>query len=323
MKRLLVSQPLLPEVEAEFQPSAVDVTFRAEATPMTAEELRDCAGSYDGLVTLLTDRIDSEFLTANPQLKVVSNVAVGFDNIDVTAAKQRGVIVTNTPDVLTETTADLAWALLLSAARRVPEADQYMREGRYERWEVKQPHLGVDVFGQRLGILGMGKIGQAVARRGFQGFGMEVLYHDVVRRPPEFEAQLGIRYVEFDELIQSSDFLSLHAPLTPDTKHVIDADALSRMQAHAILINTARGPLIDEQALAEALEQGHIRGAALDVYEHEPRINERLRVHRTSTVLLPHLGSATRRTRLEMCRMALTDALRVLNGEAPLHPVPS
>lgn len=321
MARLLVTQPLLDDAMKEFRDGAVDITVREDPAPLSGSELRSQARDYDGLVTLLTDRVDADFLEANPHLQVVSNVAVGYDNIDVSAASAHGVVVTNTPGVLTETTADLTWALLLAAARRVPEADAYMRAGRYERWVIAQEHLGVDVFGQTLGIVGMGQIGQAVARRAAHGFAMDVCYYDPRPLQAERNAELGIRPVPLDELLETSDFVSLHAPLNKQTYHLVDAAALERMKPSAILVNPGRGPLVDEQALVDALRRGEIRGAGLDVYEAEPAMAPGLADLRESVVLLPHLGSATRRTRREMCRMALGDAVAVLSGAQPQHAV--
>lgn len=321
MARLLITQPLLPDALAAVDTSGVDVEHRTDPIPLPHDELTARAADVDGLVTLLTDRVDAVLLEANAHLRVVSNVAVGFDNIDVEAATRLGIAVTHTPDVLTDATADLTWALLLAAARRVVEADAYTRAGRYERWVIEQEHLGIDVTAQTLGIYGMGKIGHAVARRGAHGFGMDVIYCDVNPLPAEDEEALGARRVAFDELLERSDFLSLHAPLLPSTRHAIDADALRRMKPTAILVNSARGPLIDEHALVDALHAGEIRGAALDVYEREPELAAGLAELRSSVVLLPHLGSATEHTRHQMCEMAVRDAVAVLRGEQPAHLV--
>ncbi len=319
--RLSITQAIFSDVVDEFADDDVEISMRDQITPLPPEELARLAADSDGLVTLLTDRIDAAFLEANRHLKVVANVAVGFDNIDVPAATALGIPVTNTPGVLVEATADLAWALLLGAARRVPEADRYLREGRYRQWEIRQEHLGVDVYGATLGIFGLGEIGRAVARRASHGFAMEVLYYDVVRLDAEEEEALGVGFVEFDELLARSDFISLHAPLVPATRHAFGAEQFERMKPSAILVNTARGPLVDEAALADALERGVIRGAALDVYEREPAVDPGLLEQTESVVLLPHLGSATERTRREMCRMALRNALAALHGERPETPV--
>jgi lactate dehydrogenase-like 2-hydroxyacid dehydrogenase len=315
-QQIFVSQEIVEDALAELADSGIAVSARRDHWPLPAEELRAIAGGYDGLVCLLTDRIDAEFLAACPRLKVVSNVAVGFDNIDVAAATRAGVVVTNTPRVLTDATADLAFALLLATARRVPEGDAFLRAGSYTHWRVNQEQMGVDVFGATLGLFGLGQIGRAVARRA-RGFEMTVLYHDVVRLPAEVEAELGVAYASFEELLARSDFVSVHAPLMDSTRHRFDAEAFARMRRSAMLINTARGPIVDEAALAAALRDGVIAGAGLDVYEDEPAVHPELLTLRERVVLLPHLGSATRTTRLEMSRMAMRCARDALLGERP------
>jgi lactate dehydrogenase-like 2-hydroxyacid dehydrogenase len=234
----------------------------------------------------------------------------------VAAATRAGVAVTNTPRVLTEATADLAFALLLATARRVPEGDAFLREGRYTHWRVRQEQTGVDVHGATLGLFGLGQIGRAVARRA-RGFDMTVLYHDVQPLPDEDEAALGVAYVPFEELLARSDFVSVHAPLTDTTRHRFDAAAFAAMKPTAMLINTARGPIVDEAALAAALRDGVVAGAGLDVYEREPEVDPLLLKLRERVVLLPHLGSATGATRREMCRTAARNARDVLLGKRP------
>lgn len=314
--KLFVSQEIVEEALGELDGSGIEVDARRDDRPLPAERLRETVAGYDGLVCLLTDRIDAGFLDACPRLKVVSNVAVGFDNIDVAAATRAGVVVTNTPRVLTEATADLAFALLLATARRVPEGDAFLRAGRYTHWRVKQEQMGVDVFGATLGLFGLGQIGSAVARRA-RGFEMTVLYHDVVRLPVEVESELGVVYGSFEELLARSDFVSVHAPLLDSTRHRFDAEAFARMRRSAVLINTARGPIVDEAALATALRDGVIAGAGLDVYENEPAVHPELLELGERVVLLPHLGSATRTTRLEMSRMAVRCARDTLLGKRP------
>jgi lactate dehydrogenase-like 2-hydroxyacid dehydrogenase len=314
--RLFVSQEIIEEALAELDGSGIQVDVRREHRPLPAERLRAVAAAYEGLVCLLTDRIDAELLAACPRLKVVANVAVGFDNIDVEAATRAGVVVTNTPKVLTEATADLGFALLLATARRVPEGDAFLRAGRYTHWRVRQEQMGVDVHGATLGLFGLGQIGRAVARRA-RGFDMTVLYHDVARLPADAEAELGVAYVSFEELLARSDFVSVHAPLTDSTRHRFDAAAFARMKPSAVLVNTARGPIVDEAALAAALRDGVIAGAGLDVYEREPEVHPALLELREQVVLLPHLGSATATTRLEMSRLALRCARDVLLGKRP------
>jgi len=316
MTRVLVSQEIIEDALEEFEGTGITVDVRRDHRPLPPEELRGAAAGYDGLICLLTDRIDAEFLAACPQLRVVAGVAVGFDNIDVAAATRAGVAVTNTPRVLTDATADLAFTLLLSTARRVPEGDAFLRGGQYTHWRINQEQLGVDVFGATLGLFGIGQIGRAVARRA-RGFEMTVLYHDVQRLAGEDERELGVTYVELVELLARSDFVSVHAPLTDSTRHRFDAAAFAAMKPSAMLINTARGPIVDEAALAAALRDGVIAGAGLDVYEHEPAVDPGLLELRERVVLLPHLGSATGTTRREMCRMAARNVRDALLGRRP------
>ncbi|WP_324717131.1 D-glycerate dehydrogenase [Carboxydochorda subterranea] len=287
--------------------------------PLTREELLRAVRGRDGLVTLLTDRIDAEVMdAAGPQLRVVSNYAVGFNNVDVQEATRRRIVVTNTPGVLTETTADLAWALLMAVARRVVEADAFMRAGKYNGWSPTL-FLGTDVYGKTLGIVGFGRIGQAVARRA-SGFGMRVLYHDVARRPGEEEARLGVAYRPLDELLSESDFVTLHVDLNPRTHHLIDARALSLMKPTAFLINTSRGPVVDEAALVRALEEGRLAGAGLDVFENEPAMAPGL-ARLPNVVVLPHIASASKETRSRMAEMAATNLVTALGGGRPAHVV--
>ena len=270
------------------------------------DELLRRAHAATGLLATLVDRVDDELLDAAPRLRIVANHAVGTDNIDVAACTRRGIWVTNTPGVLTESTADLTWALILAVTRRVREGDRLVREGRFRGWTPTML-LGLELRGATLGIFGYGRIGQAVARRA-EGFGMRVLW----------SSRSG--GVELDELLASSDVLSIHAPLTPATRHAIGPAQLLGMKRGAYLVNTSRGPVVDEAALVRALELGHLAGAGLDVYEDEPRVHPGL-LGRDDVVLLPHLGSATQATRANMANIALTEIERVLRGERPLHPV--
>jgi len=255
-----------------------------------------------------------------PDLKVVANVAVGFDNIEVPAASRRGILVTNTPDVLTECTADLTFALLLALARRIVDADQYMRAGRFQGWELFQPHLGVDVYGKTLGIVGLGRIGAAVARRGALGFGMEIVYTANGRRL-ELEKELSARFVSFDELLARSDFVSIHTPLTSQTRHLFTLTQFAQMKPTAFLINTARGPIVKEADLVQALNERLIGGAALDVFEAEPHLHPGLVELTGRTVVVPHIGSATVETRRRMSVMAVQNAIAVLQGQLPPNAV--
>ncbi len=279
-------------------------------------ELVKRAHGKAGLICLLNDRIDSVVMDELESLKVISNIAVGYDNIDIAAATQRGIMVTNTPGVLTETTADLAFALLLSAARRIPEADQFIRAGKFKNWQLMQPQMGVDIYEKTLGIVGMGAIGQAVAKRARKGFDMRVIYRSLSRKETaekEYEAE----FVEFDELLAMSDFISIHVPLTEKTKHMFTTQEFKKMKNTAILINTARGPVVDEAALVEAIKDGQIRGAALDVFEEEPSVHPELIKMEENVVLAPHIGSASIETRLRMAKMAARNMAKGLKGTRP------
>lgn len=259
------------------------------------------AADKDGLLCLLTDKIDPELLAAALKLKAVSTFSVGYDHVDVPACKARGVVVTNTPGVLTESTADFTWALLMAAARRVVEGDAYMRGGKYKGWDPLML-LGTDVAGKTLGVLGFGRIGQAVAKRA-GGFSMRVLYYDTRRATPEAEGALNARFVPIDELLRESDYVSVHTVLDEGTRHLLDDRAFGLMKKSAYLINAARGPIVDEKALVRALKSGKIRGAGLDVYEWEPKMAPGLASCKNA-VLAPHLASATLETRVKMGVMA-------------------
>ncbi len=268
-----------------------------------------------GAITLLTDRVDDELLdAAGPDLRIVANYAVGFDNIDVEACTRRGVLATNTPDVLTETTADTAWALMMTAARRVAEGDRFLRSRTPWIWGPEMM-LGRDIHGKVLGIVGFGRIGQAVARRG-AGFGMTVRYHDPFRPSQEVERELSAEYRELDELLAESDFVSIHVALTPETRHLFDRERLRRMKATAVLVNTSRGPVIDEAALVEALRQGDLFAAGLDVFEREPEVHPGL-LDLDNAVIIPHLGSATVETRDAMGHLAVDNLEAALEGRRP------
>jgi glyoxylate reductase len=262
--------------------------------------------------------MDAEFMdAAGDDLKVIANMAVGYDNVDLEAANERGVVVTNTPGVLTETTADTAFMLLLAAARRLGEGERIVRAGEWEAWGPKML-LGPDVWGKKLGILGFGEIGQALARRA-KGFGVELIYWNRSRKE-EAEKELEARYLELGELLETCDFLSIHAPLTEETTHLIGAPELEKMKTEAVLVNTSRGPLVDEGALADALEEGRIFAAGLDVYEEEPKVHPKL-LELENVVLAPHIGSASFETRDRMAVTAGEDLRAVLRGEQPKNPV--
>lgn len=278
-----------------------------------------CADRVEAIVALLTDRVDGALLGRCPRLRVVANVAVGVDNVDLAACRARGVLVTNTPDVLTEATADLAFGLLIAAARRIAEGDRLVRAGGFTGW-TPTFMLGQRVHGMTLGVVGFGRIGQAMARRA-RGFGMHVLYNQRTRLPEPLERALGATHVpSLDELLAWSDAVTIHAPLTPETRHLFDGPRLAKMRPGSILVNTARGPIVDEAALAHALEHGPVAAAGLDVFEEEPRVHPAL-LARPNAVLAPHIGSADRPTREAMAATAVGNAMRVLAGEPPLTPV--
>jgi glyoxylate reductase len=305
MPRIFVCRRLPIDVEAVLGPEIEVSVFGGDRPPSREEIVRGGNGA-DALVTLLSDRVDGALLDALPTVRGVANLAVGYDNVDLDACRERGVWVTNTPDVLTEATADLAFTLLLCVARRVREGERLLRAGEYTHW-APDMLLGVDLADKTLGIFGFGRIGRAVARRA-EAFGMRVLVSS------------RSRGVGKDELLERSDFVSIHAPLDPSTRHAFDRAAFARMKRHAILINTSRGPIVDEAALVDALETKTIAGAGLDVYEHEPRVHPGL-LDRDDVVLLPHVGSATRETRHRMAERALVNARAIARGERPPHVV--
>jgi glyoxylate reductase len=315
-KSILISN-VLPAEAVALIPEEISVDLNDSDQPLPKAELIRRLKGKDGLICHIISAIDDEVL-ALPGLKVVSNVAVGFNNIDVAAARRRGVVVTNTPDVLTETTADFAWTLLMAAARRVVEADHFARSGNWTRWQWDLL-WGHDVHGKTLGVIGFGRIGRAVARRAL-GFGMRVLYHDTVRADTAVERELKATYAEPDTLLRESDFVSLHTLLIPETRHLIGERALRLMKKTAILVNAARGPIVDEAALVKALGEGWIAGAGLDVFEEEPKIHPGLLTLR-NVVLAPHIASASLDTRLAMATLAVRNCLAVLEGKPPLTAV--
>lgn len=302
----------LPEGVLDPLVAEAQVEVWAEETPPPYEVLLEKAHQVEGLLCLLTDRIDAELLKAAPGLRVVSQMAVGYDNIDVQAATERGIPVGHTPGVLTEATADFTWALLLAAARRVVEGDRYVREGRWRTWSPTLL-LGPDVHGGTLGIIGLGRIGQAVARRA-RGFDMRVLYYSRTRRP-DLEDSLGVTHATLEELLRSSDFVTLHTPLTPETHHLIDENALRLMKPSAVLVNVARGPVVDPQALYRALKEGWIACAALDVTEPEPLPPDSPLLDLPNLIVTPHLGSASVQARRRMGEMAVANLRAGLRGE--------
>jgi len=282
------------------------------------QELISMAKGSEALLSQLTDTVDAALLDALPDVKIISNYAVGYNNIDVKAATERGVIVTNTPGVLTDTTADLAFTLMLACARRIPESDRYARDGKFKGW-APLLLLGREVTGSTLGIIGMGRIGSTLAKRA-KGFDMKIIYHDMVRAKPEVEEETGARFVDMDTLLRESDFISIHVPLLPETKHMIGAAEFSKMKKTAILVNTSRGPVIDERALIEALSQKKIFSAGLDVFENEPEIPEEL-MKLDNCVIVPHIGSATIETREKMAELAAKNIILASRGEMPVSVV--
>jgi len=311
---------LIPEAGLGPIRASCDVDVWTEDTPPPRAALLDRVAGCDGILTLLTDRVDDELLdAAGPRLRVVANYAVGFDNIDLGACARRRIAVGNTPGVLTESTADLAWALILAVARRVGEGDRFVRSGSWRTWGPMLL-LGIDVHGSTLGIVGLGRIGQAVARRA-AGFGMTVLYNQRERAQESVETALVATFVAFDELLARSDIVSIHVPLTDDTRHLIDAAALARMRRTAVLVNTSRGPIVDSVALAVALADGTIGGAGLDVTDPEPIDPDDPLLRLSNCLIVPHIASATTATRARMATMAAANLLAGVRGEPLPTPV--
>ena len=318
MKKKVLVTRRLPDEALRLLYDTCEVELNPYDRVMTKDELIEGIRDKEGILCLLTDTITAEVMDAAVHLKVISNYAVGFDNVDVKAATGRGIVVTNTPGVLTETSADLTWALLMATARRIVEADAFMRNGKYTGWGPMML-LGGDVYGKTLGLVGMGRIGCAVARRA-AGFNMRVLYYDVNRLSEDEEKALNLEYSGFDELLKEADFVSLHVPLLPSTRHLVGARELSLMKPTSYLINTSRGPVVDEKALVEALRSGKIAGAGLDVYENEPEMAPGL-PELENVVLLPHIASASVETRTKMGIMAAQNLIAGLRGELPPYCV--
>ena len=297
-----------------------EVRLNEDDTPWTPEQLRAKLQGCWGVITTGSERVDGALLQACPELKAVCNMAVGYNNIDVTACNARGVACTNTPDVLTETTADFGFGLLMATARRITEAERYLREGRWTRWSYDML-MGPDIHGSTLGILGMGRIGQAIARRGAHGFGMTVLYHNRSRLDANVEAVCGATYVSKDQLLAQADHLVIVVPYSASSHHAIGANELAQMKPSATLVNIARGGVVDDGALAQALANGTIAAAGLDVFEGEPTVNPEL-LARDNVVLTPHIASASRATRLAMANLAADNLIALATRGQALTPVP-
>ena len=317
--KIFVSRKIPGTALGKLMSSGHEVTVSEFDRPMTASEFLERARGMDGVLTLLTDKIDGEVLDAiGPQLKVVANYAVGFDNINIDDATKRGVVVTNTPsDEINEAVAEHTWALILALARRVVEADEATRKGAYKGWEPAI-FLGSSLQGKTLGIIGLGRIGSMVARRAV-GFNMNIVYNKR-SRDEKAEQELGVKYVDFDTLLGTSDVVTMHVPLTDDTRHMINKESLEKMKKGAYLVNTSRGPVVLEQDIADSLRDGHLAGAALDVFENEPNINAEL-IGMQNTVLTPHIASGTNEAREEYGQLAVSGLISTLSGDKPKNIV--
>jgi gluconate 2-dehydrogenase len=311
--KVLVTREVFDET-LDYLREHCEVDANQDDVPLTGDALATRAADKDAIVCSLTDRIDSALIGRCPRLKVVANIAVGYNNIDVPACTARGIMATNTPGVLDDSTADLAWTLMLGAARRITEVERYIRKGEWKGWRLKQ-WLGVDVHHATLGIVGMGRIGQAIAKRA-AGFDMRVLYHNRKRVDEDVERKLNASRVSLDDLLRESDFVVLQVPYSPQTHHLIGAAELGRMKPTAILINSTRGGVVDDEALIAALANGTIRAAGLDVFENEPKLNPAF-LELDNVVLTPHVGSSTEATRRAMAMTAAKNAVAALTGARP------
>jgi len=317
MKPIVTVTNIFPQVALDKLSSECDL--KINRTSLTKEELKQKVSGSDAVISYLTDRIDQDIIDRGTNLKIIANYGAGFNNIDVTYASERGIWVTNTPNVLHETTADLTWAMILGTARQIVSADRYTREGKFQGWGAKL-FLGGDVYEKTLGIIGLGEIGRSVARRAI-GFNMRTLYHQRNRLPKEEEKKLNVEYATFEKILRESDFLTLHVPLTEETEYMIGNDEIALMKKTAYLIHTARGKVIDDYALVAALREGRLAGAALDVYEDEPELTEGMR-ELDNLMILPHIGSASFETRDKMALLVADNILDALEGKTPRSLVP-
>ena len=317
MKPIVTVTNIFPQVALDKLSSECDL--KINRTSLTKEELMQKVSGSDAVISYLTDRIDQDIIDRGTKLKIIANYGAGFNNIDVTYASERGIWVTNTPNVLHETTADLTWAMILGAARRIIPADRYTRESKFQGWGA-QLFLGGDVYEKTLGIIGLGEIGRSVARRAL-GFNMRTLYHQRNRLPKEEEKKLNVEYATFEKTLRESDFLTLHVPLTEETEYMIGNDEIALMKKTAYLIHTARGKVIDDYALVAALREDRLAGAALDVYEDEPELTEGMR-ELDNLMILPHIGSASFETRDKMALLVADNILDALEGKTPRSLVP-
>jgi glyoxylate reductase len=319
MSTVFICRPIPELAESILRQGGIEVFKNEQDKILSSEELKKAVKGMDGVLSLLTDKIDGEVMdAAGKQLKVVANYAAGFDNIDVEAAKKRKVVITNTPGVLTEAVAEHTIALMAAVARRLVESDKFIREGKYKQW-MPMGFLGPQFWGKTLGVVGLGRIGSFVAEMVFRGFHMEILYYDI-KRDERLEMEVDAKFTKLEDLLRRSDFVTLHVPLLPQTRHLISAAQFKLMKKTAILINTSRGPVVDEEALVEALKGNEIWGAGLDVFEKEPKVHPEL-VKMDNVVLTPHIASATQEARNAMAKIAAENLVAVLRGEKPLNPV--
>ena len=317
MKPIVTVTNIFPQVALDKLSSECDL--KINRTSLTKEELKQKVSGSDAVISYLTDRIDQDIIDRGTKLKIIANYGAGFNNIDVTYASERGIWVTNTPNVLHETTADLTWAMILGTARRIIPADRYTRESKFQGWSA-QLFLGRDVYEKTLGIIGLGEIGRSVARRAI-GFNMRTLYYQRNRLPKEEEKKLNVEYATFEKILRESDFLTLHVPLTEETEYMIGNDEITLMKKTAYLIHTARGKVIDDYALVAALREDRLAGAALDVYEDEPELTEGMK-ELDNLMILPHIGSASFETRDKMALLVADNILDALEGKIPRSLVP-